>query len=72
MSAVYDYLEERHGSLPGNEQTLRNYIRYLIRTDKLKLNESIRIYSRVPELPFGLDPFLLQSVVAIFLFVNRL
>ena len=53
MSAVYDYLEERYGSLPGNEQTLRNYIRYLIRTDKLKLNESIRIYSKVPELPFG-------------------
>jgi len=53
MSAVYDYLEERYGSLPGNEQTLRNYIHYLIRTDKLKLNESIRIYSRVPELPFG-------------------
>jgi len=53
MSAVYDYLEERYGKLPGNEQTLRNYIHYLIKADKLRLNESIRIYSRVPELPFG-------------------
>ena len=39
MSSVYDYLEERHGSLPGNEQTLRNYIYYLIQTDKLRLEE---------------------------------
>ena len=53
MSAVYDYLEERHGSLPGNEQTLRNYINYLIQTDKLRLEERLRSYSKVPELPFG-------------------
>ena len=30
MSSVYDYLEEKYGTLPGNEQTLRNYINYLI------------------------------------------
>ncbi|GAH79280.1 unnamed protein product [marine sediment metagenome] len=30
MSAVYDYLEEKYGTLAGNEQTLRNYIGYLI------------------------------------------
>lgn len=53
MSSVYDYLEERHGRLPGNEQTLRNYINYLIQTDKLKLDERLRIYTKVPELPFG-------------------
>jgi transposase len=53
MSAVYDYLEERHGSLPCNEQTLRNYINYLIQTDKLRLEERLRSYSKVPELPFG-------------------
>jgi transposase len=53
MSAVYDYLEERHGTLPGNEQTLRNYIDYLIQTDKLRLEEKIRLYTKVPELPFG-------------------
>jgi len=53
MSSVYDYLEERHGALPGNEQPLRNYISYLIQTDKLRLNEKIRTYTKVPELPYG-------------------
>ncbi len=53
MSAVYDYLEEKYGTLAGTEQTLRNYIGYLIATDKLRLNEKIRLYTRVPELPFG-------------------
>ena len=53
MSAVYDYLEERYGSLPGNEQTLRNYLNYLIQTDKLRLEERLRTYTKVPELPFG-------------------
>jgi len=53
MAAVYDYLEERYGPLPGNEQTLRNYIHYLIRTDTLQLNHQTRIYTRVPDLPFG-------------------
>ena len=53
MSSVYDYLEERYGELSGNEQTLRNYIGYLIQADKLRLNEKIRTYTKVPELPFG-------------------
>jgi len=53
MSAVYDYLEEKYGTLSGTEQTLRNYIDYLIKTDKLRLNEKIRVYRKVPELPFG-------------------
>jgi len=53
MSAVYDYLEEKYGTLAANEQTLRNYIGYLIQTDKLRLNEKIRLYKKVPELPFG-------------------
>jgi len=53
MSAVYDYLEEKYGTLSGTEQTLRNYIDYLITTDKLRLNEKIRVYRKVPELPFG-------------------
>lgn len=35
MSAVYDYLEERYGKLPANEQSLRNYINCLIQTYKL-------------------------------------
>jgi len=53
MSSVYDYLEEKYGSLEVNEQTLRNYIHYLISTNKLKLNERLRTYTKVPELPFG-------------------
>ena len=53
MAAVYDYLEERYGVLPANEQTLRNYIDYLIQTDKLRLAEKIRLYRKVPELAFG-------------------
>jgi len=53
MSAVYDYLEERYGKLPANEQSLRNYISYLLQTDKLRLDEKLRIYTKVPELPFG-------------------
>ena len=53
MSAVYDYLEEKYGTLAGTEQTLRNYVGYLIQTDKLRLNEKIRLYTKVPELPFG-------------------
>jgi len=53
MSAVYDYLEERYSLLPGNEQTLRNFISYLLQTDKLRLNDNKRTYKKVPELPFG-------------------
>jgi len=53
MAAVYDYLEERHGPLPGSEQTLRNYIQFLIQTGTLTLQESIRMYMKVPELPYG-------------------
>jgi len=53
MSSVYDYLEERYGTLPANEQTLRNYISYLIQSDKLRLDERLRTYTKVPELPFG-------------------
>lgn len=53
MSSVYDYLEERYGTLPGNEQTLRNYISYLIQADKMRLDEKIRTYTKVPELPYG-------------------
>jgi len=53
MSSVYDYLEERRGELPASEQTLRNYVSYLIQTDKLTLNKNKRAYTKVPELPFG-------------------
>jgi hypothetical protein len=53
VASVYDYLEEKYGELPGNEQSLRNFIGYLIRTDGLRLDETARLYTKVPELPFG-------------------
>lgn len=53
MSAVFDYLEEREGPLPGSEQCLRNYIRYLTETNQLKFSEKMRLYKKVPELPLG-------------------
>ena len=53
MASVYDYLEERYGALPANEQSLRNYIGYLLRTEALRLEETGRLYTKVPEMPFG-------------------
>jgi hypothetical protein len=53
VSSVYDYLEERCGALPGNEQTLRNYIGYLVRSEELHLGGGMRLYSKVAELPYG-------------------
>jgi len=52
-SAVYDYLEEKLGSLPATERSFRNYISYLVETEQLKLNNHKRIYSPVTELPYG-------------------
>jgi len=53
ISAVYDFLEEKYKSLPGTEKSLRNYIRYLLATNQLELEENIRMYKQVPELPLG-------------------
>jgi hypothetical protein len=53
VSSVYDYLEEKCGVLPGKEQTLRNYSGYLIETDNLRLDGNVRLYGKVPELPYG-------------------
>jgi transposase len=53
VASVYDYLEERHGELPGTEKTLRNYIKYLRETGQLEFKEHIRCYQKVPELPMG-------------------
>jgi len=52
VSSVYDYLEEKYGTLPGNEQTLRNYVGYLIETETLQLKKTGRLYTKVPELTF--------------------
>lgn len=53
VSSVYDYLEERYGALPANEQTFRNYVGYLIQTESLRLDDAVRQYRKVPELPLG-------------------
>jgi len=53
VSAVYDYLEEKYGSLPGNEKTLRNFVQYLVQTGKLEFSEKPREYTKVAELPRG-------------------
>ncbi|MBA7708103.1 hypothetical protein ES703_116991 [subsurface metagenome] len=44
MPAVFDYLEEGHGQLPGTEHTLRKYIRHLIDINQLKFKAKLRIY----------------------------
>ncbi|MFH1941120.1 MAG: hypothetical protein ABIL68_03370 [bacterium] len=78
VSSVYDYLEEKYGVLPGNEQTLRNYVGYLIETETLKLKRNGRLYAKVPELPFGkqmqLDfgRFRCRSGLVLYIFVSIL
>lgn len=53
VSAVHDYLEEMLGELPANENSLRNYIRYLERTGEIEFIERKRYYTKVPEMPYG-------------------
>ena len=53
VSAVYDYLEETMGALPGNENSLRNYVRYLQETGVIVFSERTRYYTKVAELPYG-------------------
>jgi hypothetical protein len=52
VSTVYFTLP-KYINLPGNEQTLRNYIHYLIEAGQLKLNIGKRFYKKVPPLPYG-------------------
>jgi len=53
MSAVYDFLEECFGELPGSEKSLRNFIHHLERTGILIYKSKQRSYQKVPELPYG-------------------
>jgi hypothetical protein len=53
VSAVYDYLEEIRGKMPANENSLRNYIRYLVETGGMILVERLRYYTKVPDMPYG-------------------
>ncbi len=52
-SAVYDYLEETFGDMPGTERSFRNYITYLTDTGQLTFNANPRKYYPVEELPYG-------------------
>lgn len=60
ISSVYDLLEEKfiengdYESLPGNEQTLRNYVHYLDESGQIdKSDEHRRIYDHVFDTPPG-------------------
>lgn len=51
-SAIYDYLGERHGALPGSERTLRNYLAYLKASGAVGKGKG-REYKPVEPLPYG-------------------
>ena len=60
MSSVYDVLQEKfiengdYETLPGNEQTLRNYIHYLENSGQIDLSpEHRRVYDYVFDIPPG-------------------
>lgn len=53
ISSVFDYLEEKYPALPATEKSLRNFINYLIESKQLSLNDNVRMYKKVPELPMG-------------------
>jgi transposase len=50
---VYDWLQERYGTLDFKDRTLRLYISNLRDKHKLPKVSSIRQYDEVPELPMG-------------------
>lgn len=51
-AAIYDYLGERHGELPGTERTLRNYLAYLKASGAIGKGPG-REYRPVEPLPYG-------------------
>lgn len=60
MSSVYDLLEEKfvdsgeYDGLPGNEQTLRNYVHHLSETGQINVSEEhLRVYDHVFDTPPG-------------------
>lgn len=50
---VYDWLEEKHATLPFKERTLRQYVNTLRVTHDLPKILATRQYSEIPELPMG-------------------
>ncbi len=77
-AAVYDRLEEQFGRLPGTEKSLRNYIQYLIETGQLNLNQSVRMYTKVEDLPYGrqmqidFGEYILPSGLKLYIFAGLL
>ena len=62
ISSIYDVLEEKfidsglYKELPGNQQTLRNYVRYLRENGTVASEpKNTRIYDYVPDTPPGED-----------------
>ncbi|RKY75762.1 hypothetical protein DRQ07_11370 [candidate division KSB1 bacterium] len=53
VSAVFDYLEEKHSKLPATEKSLRNYIHYLTDSGQLTVKDNVRMYQKVSPQPFG-------------------
>ncbi|MBU1077337.1 MAG: DDE-type integrase/transposase/recombinase [Spirochaetes bacterium] len=53
VAAIHDYLLELKGEVPAKENTLRNYIHYLVETGQLSLNKKSRYYTQVPDMPYG-------------------
>lgn len=53
VSAIYDYFEETESALPANENSLRNYIHYLVESGQLKIKRQLRTYSQVDDLSYG-------------------
>jgi hypothetical protein len=53
VASVFDYMEEKQGHLPASENSLRNFVHYLVETGELKFSKSKRTYTQVPELPYG-------------------
>ncbi|MDH3575931.1 MAG: IS21 family transposase [Desulfobacteraceae bacterium] len=53
MTSVFDYIEEKHGTMPCTEKSFRNFINSLIKKGTLVLKENVRLFDQVPPLPFG-------------------
>jgi hypothetical protein len=51
-AAIYDYLNEKHGELPGSERTLRNYLAWLKASGAVGKGPG-REYKPVKPLPYG-------------------
>jgi len=51
-AAIYDYLHEHHGELPGSERTLRNYLAWLKASGAVGRGPG-REYRPVEQLPYG-------------------